>query len=323
MSKTKKIIRLWAENDYPEDVRKDFEEWFAADNKSAEKDEAMAELWNFTRASSGKQIREAYSKAIRRIRPQRAGARYRTIAAAAILAIPLLLVGISLLRMDRGVSDPVAVGMIECYAPNGGMRTIVLPDSSVATLNSGTLVVYPEKFTAATREIFVSGEAIFDVKSDPGKPFVVNTSDMRIEALGTVFNVSSYADENTATTTLNEGSVRITMNEGGHVFTIVPDQQVVFDRTTGNALVRDTDADRASGWKDGGLLLEGYDIHQIIRTIGRRYGVNVYLSSGRFDNARITAKFIHGETLDELMSILRELIPGLRYRIEERNVYVF
>lgn len=97
------------------------------------------------------------------------------------------------------------------YALNGERKKIVLPDSSRVHLNSGSKLVYNKKFNSGNRQVYLSGEALFDVTKNPSRPFIVNTDKMLVKVLGTVFNVKSYETAEDIETMVVEGKVEVSL----------------------------------------------------------------------------------------------------------------
>ena len=97
----------------------------------------------------------------------------------------------------------------EVIVPKGGEYQLVLSDGTLVYLNSMTKIRFPERFSEKCREVEVCGEAFFEVAENKRVPFVVKTDAYEITVLGTKFNVTAYADEQVATTTLVEGAVSI------------------------------------------------------------------------------------------------------------------
>ena len=123
---------------------------------------------------------------------------------AAVLLIPLLSIVASYLYIQ---SNEEHTELVEYYVPRGEQKQITLPDGTTAYLNSGTLLVYPQKFTGDIRSVYLIGEANFDVKKDKQHPFIVKTNHLKVKVLGTKFNVHAYAEDEKTTTTLESGSV--------------------------------------------------------------------------------------------------------------------
>src|SRR5690606_37889089 len=87
---------------------------------------------------------------------------------------------------------------------------LFLADGTKVWLNAASRISYGKNFgNGALRDVYLDGEAFFDVAHDPDKPFIVHTSSIQIKVLGTSFNVRSYAEDNTIETTLVQGKVRI------------------------------------------------------------------------------------------------------------------
>ncbi len=321
MSNAKWIIFRYARGRYAKREQKRFNEWFTAPVDERQKEEALAELWD--RAATEPLLTGSYrdwQRVSAKTAPPRGRRLARRIASvAAAVLLPLVSATTVYIYMDHRPQQVLA----RCYAPNGEMRTVILPDSSSVRLNAGSVIIYPETFSGDTREIFLLGQASFDVRRDARHPFVVSTSDMTVEVLGTVFNVSAYADDQYSSVTLKSGSVKVsipTAPQGDFVLT--PGQQVVYHRENLYAEQRTVDTRDAFGWENGYLMLDGFTIHEVLRAVERKYGAKVYLASDRYDDMRVTAKFLHGETLQEFMGVLKELMPGMRYTIEEKTIYI-
>ena len=211
--------------------------------------------------------------------------------------------------------------MLECYVGNGEKQVITMSDSTTVILNSGSVLIYPENFGADEKEVYLTGEAIFDVTKDASHPFIVKTSDFSIKVLGTLFNVCSYPEADYSSATLKEGSISLSA-DGKEAWLLSPNQTLNYSRTTHKVSIEQADMDDAFGWKDGKLCFKSASIHQIIKSIERHYGVRVYLTTGKYDNEFVTAKFIYGESVDELFSALSLVIPGMRYTVENNAVYI-
>ncbi|MEM6541778.1 MAG: FecR family protein [Bacteroidota bacterium] len=92
--------------------------------------------------------------------------------------------------------------------PYGKRFDVVLSDGTIVYMNSGTELKYPVSFlNEGNREIFVQGEAYFDVASDAARPFIVNAEELNVEVLGTEFNVLAYPEDGVTDVVLVEGSV--------------------------------------------------------------------------------------------------------------------
>lgn len=245
---------------------------------------------------------------------------YAVAASIALVAIPTL--SISIYKSLNNVEDQ-AVTMKECYAREGETKTLILQDSTKVVLNSGTAFIYPETFSGKARSVFLSGEACFDVTKDAKHPFIVKTSDITIKVHGTLFNVKAYPDDPSVKATLCRGSISAYRNgEEGRPVYLIPGQEYDYDKFDHTYSVKEVEASNATAWKNGDIFLEHEDIYGIVRIIQRRFNVHVYLTTDKYSDAFITAKFIHGESLKDMMAIVSRLIPGMKYKIINNNIYI-
>lgn len=288
----------------------------------------MRELWNSQPAGSDISTDAAYECLQRAIsapqsvirRPFYLSAR-RMARSAAVILIPLLSIAGAWWWTANHAAQPLEY--VECFVPNGTTRTVTLPDSTRVTLNAGSVLIYPNKFTADKRDVYLNGEAAFKVERDERRPFTVRTCDINVTVLGTEFNVSAYADAASSSATLREGSVRVNDTSGSEEILASEGEQLYYDRAEGRSEKRMVDPAAAFAWQQRNMFFAHSNVHDIISTVERHYGVKVYLSSSRFDEAVITAKFVNGETVDEFLRVFADLIPGMRYRVENENVYLY
>ena len=115
--------------------------------------------------------------------------------------------------------------------PRGGEYTLVLADGSKVFLNAESSLKYPVLFSGDLRKVKLEGEAYFEVKRNPEKPFVVDIGGMQVNVLGTTFGIRAYADEREIRTTLVSG--RVNVSAGKQVYELKPSEQAVFDKQTG------------------------------------------------------------------------------------------
>jgi ferric-dicitrate binding protein FerR (iron transport regulator) len=127
--------------------------------------------------------------------------------AAAILIIPLVLGGFFWQQFH--VTDKTAVAYKEVFTSNGSRLVFNLDDGTKVWLNAGSSLKYPEKFTTLQRNVYLKGEAYFEVKSDKTKPFIVNTQSISVKATGTKFNVRAYLNQKESEVSLLSGKVSV------------------------------------------------------------------------------------------------------------------
>lgn len=201
---------------------------------------------------------------------------------AAMIILPLL----SALMVYFLTSDPLSGENVTITAPKGEKANITLADGSLVWINSGSTLTYHNDFNRKKRELFLDGEAYFEVAKDPKRPFIVHTRDMDIEALGTAFNVRAYLEEKHVSTILLKGKIKV--DAQGQQRVLTENQRVVIDKST---LTFSTDKVFAADfiqWKDGNLYFENSSFDEIALTLSRVFNVEIRFVSERLRSMRFS-----------------------------------
>ncbi|MDR2564171.1 MAG: FecR domain-containing protein [Prevotellaceae bacterium] len=331
MSKVSKIIQEYFRGVYPEHVRRNFASWLMASKDFKEKDESLLEVWNSLEANADASTEKSFLNLQSRIVsgakcPSKKSDSFvgKLCKVAVVLLLPLLSATATWFYMKGDAAVPEEIRLIECIVPNGEIRNIVLPDSSRVTLNAGSILVYPQRFVGNTRIVYLNGEAFFNIVRNEDQPFSVNTVDMEIAVLGTVFNISSYIDGGNSSATLESGRINVSFKNGDYPdVALSPSERVVYDRVSGFVEKRIVKVENIIAWTKGNVVLQGAAIEEIAKIIERRYGMNVLLNSNKYQNERITLKLDDEAGLDELMNVLHHLIPGLHYKTDNNKLYIY
>ncbi len=117
--------------------------------------------------------------------------------------------------------------------PEANKNRLPCPTGTTAYLNSGTLLVYPQKVHRGYPFGISDREANFDVKKDKQHPFIVKTNHLKVKVLGTKFNVHAYAEDEKTTTTLESGSVVVQKANNEDIITLTPNEQLEYDNPSG------------------------------------------------------------------------------------------
>ncbi len=329
MSIITRIINIFFENEYPEDIQRKFHLWLSDPSNQDEKDEALSTIWDSidTRADNAtinSLLEVEYKLGIGREERSRKNKLFRISfgRVAAVILLPLLSAFLTYTFVKNSENEvPV---LKECFASNGELKTVFLPDSTLVTINSGSVIIYPEKQSGKERYVYLNGEAYFEVTHNPDLPFIVKTDGLEVEVLGTKFNVSAYSDDPNITTSLKEGIVRLNFSNPDLANMVLsPNDRVIYNKLT-NEITSSVVSDKyIAAWKEGHLLFTSASIYDVLRSFQHRYGVDVYLNSSKYENDKLTVKFVHGETLEESLQILTKIVPEFRYKLEKNRLYIY
>lgn len=201
--------------------------------------------------------------------------------------------------------------------PRGGQYHLVLPDGSKVWLNASSSLHYPIVFTGSMREVELTGEAYFEIAKNKEKPFRVNVSGMKVEVLGTHFNINAYKDEDAVRTSLLEGKIKVVKDEFADV--LQPGQQAILAATYKKFKKINVDMDDVVAWKNGLFQFNGDDITSIMRQINRWYDVEVAYSA-KIPVRRFEGKISRGAPLSDVLKILE--LSGVKFKVEEKRIIV-
>jgi len=194
--------------------------------------------------------------------------------------------------------------------PYGKRTHITLADGSKVWLNSGSKLVYPATNTGNKREVYIDGEAIFDVTHMDGKPFYVKTKDFEIKVLGTVFNVNAYEDDKNSGAVLAEGKIEISPTNStlfrSEKRTILPGTRIVYDNNKETFEETQVNVKNYLSWREGYLILEKIPLETILKKISRYYNVNIELQSPAIGKETFSGNLNLKNTAEEVLDILAE-----------------
>lgn len=213
--------------------------------------------------------------------------------------------------------------------PRGGQYKLTLPDGSKVWLNAASSIRYPTEFAGSGRTVEITGEAYLEVAKDRSKPFFVITKTMTVEVLGTHFNINAYDDEPTVTTTLLEGSVKVSGYRTPATDNGMPEQAVVLEPGQQAKIpladmdraitVEEADTERVIAWKEGLFSFKGADIKTIMRQLGRWYSIDIKYE-GAVREYAFVGSVPRQYNLSEVLSVLEA--SGIHFRIEDRRIIV-
>ena len=213
-----------------------------------------------------------------------------------------------------------AMKMNEILIPFGKKSRIELEDGTKIWLNAGSRLAFPTRFTGKKREVFLEGEAYFEVAHNNEMPFFVNTKDIYIKVLGTCFNISAYEADPFCETILVEGKVSIS---GRSTFSFLkdetilsPNQKASFNKVRKTISVQnETDVEMYIAWTEGWFKFSQQNVKDVLNKIQRFYNVTFEYDQNALSSDLLTGKLDLKESIDQVMLALSDVI-GIKYKIE-------
>ena len=207
--------------------------------------------------------------------------------------------------------------------PHGKKFQLVLSDSTIVHLNAGSSLRYPVAFlTEGPREVFLTGEAYFDVTKNVSNPFVVNVNELDVKVLGTQFNVSAYDEDKNIDVVLVEGAVSLDNKKEleDAVVTLTPGQKGSFDYASKGILVNKVNTSQYTSWMQGHLVFRNLTFNQILAKLERHYNIELENSNIALGKEIFNASF-NDVKIDEVLSYFNDT-HEIDYTIQENKVII-
>lgn len=260
---------------------------------------------------------------------------------AAIFIIALFMGALGYYMLNNIKADYAESPFTQYVSPLGSRSFVQLSDGSKIWLNAGTTLKYRKSYGTSDRELYLSGEAFFEVEKNKNLPFVVKTDEIDIIALGTRFNVKAYAEEQTIETTLIEGSVKLVASTGklADNFLLKPNEKAVYTRinnwvehseqkqTTPShdnkaklKIIESIEPEPVISWKNKRWIIQNEKLADLAVKLERRFNVNFI-----FENEHLKSHSFGGtledETLEQIMEAIGFSSP-IKYSIDKNTVYI-
>ena len=199
----------------------------------------------------------------------------------------------------------------------GEKSKLILADGTIVWLNAGSSLQYAGNFNSKNREVFLTGEAYFEVAKDK-KPFIVKTSKYDVEVLGTTFNVEAYKDKPNFRTMLYEGKVKLYNTKNPKAVYLSPGQTA---ELMGESLrVVPTTAPNSYRWKDGLIYIEDKSFNAIMELFEKFYDVRIIVNNKAVKDLGYRGKLRISDGVDHALRVLQNDFPFKYKRDEERNI---
>ena len=220
---------------------------------------------------------------------------------AAVLFLPLL-IGTYLLYVNQQKRDTSVAQVLEIRATSGMTAKTYLPDSTLVYLNAGSVLRYPSEFTGNKREVELMGEAYFEVIADTKRPFYVQVGEVKIQVLGTAFNVSAYREDQQVEVALLRGKVGLDLP--GNEYVLAPGEIATWNKGDGLATLRKGDVESIVDWKTGRFNFEDMPLDKLTVKLARWYGVQFIFEDETTKEFRFSGAVTKYRTLDYVLGMI-------------------
>ena len=223
---------------------------------------------------------------------------------------------------DSGYFRQVEIASFETVVPLGSRSKVILPDQSVVWVNAGSSLRYNEEFSEKMREVYLKGEAYFEVMPDSLRPFIVKSDQMDVKVLGTTFNVSAYEEDEFVDVVLLTGKVDVLLSgpvSGRSVYRLLPDEMLRYDKSTETLKKTKVDAANFCAWINGDLKFTKVPFSQLVHELERKYNIRLICKSRFLPDEIFSGSFTSSQTI---YSILDEINVEKKYEwTQEGNVF--
>ncbi|MCM4154744.1 FecR family protein [Gramella sp. AN32] len=221
------------------------------------------------------------------------------------------------------ISDVEELTFNTLTIPYGKRFELVLSDGTLVHLNAGSSLRYPINFLSkGNREVYLSGEAYFDVAKDKSNPFVVNVDDLEVNVLGTEFNVSAYEEDSNIEVVLVEGAVSLSSNEASlrASTNLEPGQKGSFERTSNNMSIDQVNTSLYTSWREGHLVFRNLTFDQIMAKLERHYHIEIENENTELGKEVFNASF-NDVKIEEVLSFFND-VHEINYKVKNNKVII-
>lgn len=240
-----------------------------------------------------------------------------TVAAGLLIVISAL--AITLLQSRQTSLSTITYNSYTTKA--GERRIITLPDGSAITINNQTTLKVPISTNLKKREVFLTGQAFFDIKHNKLSPFIVHAGQLNVQVLGTSFDVRRYANETSSKVTVASGMVGVLTSDGKKVYMLLPGKQLIYFNNTGKIITQYTDTVSATGWRQGKLIFNNEPVSDVCRVMENWYDVHIVINNKILAKRRIS---LHQQN-ENLITVLQTIAnaTGCKFTLNGRVVHIY
>lgn len=244
---------------------------------------------------------------------------------AAASVILLIGVGYWFVSRQHEARKASRIAMETKTSGSGKVVAVTLPDGSEVWLNKNSKIAYPKAFEGDERQVYLEGEAFFEVVPNPDKPFVVKSDRLSTKVLGTSFDVKAYRGDETASVSVATGKVEVSkeIEKGApiRITQLTPQQELVINTEKDETYIDIVSTYDIGAWRKDQLVFRNNTYHEVIEKLEEHYGVTVALGNAALGECRVMASFNEGATLKDVLKLL-SISNSFRYKMDGSHVTI-
>ncbi|SDG57814.1 ferric-dicitrate binding protein FerR, regulates iron transport through sigma-19 [Pedobacter terrae] len=218
---------------------------------------------------------------------------------------------------------PIDVAFLSKTTQKGEKVKLILPDSSVVYLGTGSKLTWPSHFAKGKlRSIRLEGEAFFEVKHDTKSPFIVHSGQMQTRVLGTSFNIYAYPKDGTFSVAVRTGKVGVSENRDGklkHLSLLTPGMKLLYHLKAHDYTVSNERITEVNAWIKNSFAFKDIALPNIFKSLERYYNVHFELKTNKLNQCRFNATFTN-KSISDVMEEIRVMSgKKIKYKIDTAN----
>jgi ferric-dicitrate binding protein FerR (iron transport regulator) len=240
----------------------------------------------------------------------------------AVAAVALLLITVGYFMSSQTETKVKMISYNDVLTLSGEKVKLKLSDGTIVWVNSKSKFSYPTNFSGEKREVFLEGEAYFEVARNEKKPFIINTGDLNVNVLGTKFNLSAYKDDETIETSLFSGLVEIELNNNSKFKQILnPKHRAVYAKNDASISIKDVKYDMSNQWINNKLVFRDLELKKIFKKLERKFDYRIILKDPTVSEMKFTGEY-DDETIEEVFEMFQFFLPIKCHLTEDKRVIV-
>ncbi len=324
MGNTKNIVNLVSGNIRPDDKKKVLSE--IEKNKEYKevffKTKAAWAVLSSTKTLTNYDIEKSYADFKKKLEGRKISFYSRITPVLKYAAILIILIGLPIFwylnKSHLSSGSNAELKYTSVVAEQGQISKIILPDSSIVWLNSGTTLSYNSGYSVNNRDLFLSGQAYLNVKKDRNSPLVVACNDLKVKVLGTKFDVCAYPGDDKINVVLESGSVELLQaSNDKFTYLLKPGEMAQYNSRLKEIAIKNVETTDFTNWKDGYLIFKDSPMADVIGRLERKFDIEIIVKNQEVYKSIFNAKF-KDENLSAILDYIKYSCP-IKYKLSEGN----